>query len=128
MRRVDRRTIASPTDRPADQPTDTASYRGALSHLQSEIGSILAAEVQTFGYSFSILSPLFLLYRPFRFQSRTCDSLGNFVRPYVCRSISRSIGRSIGQSIEFDGEHVFVRLLECVRPCPTVRNDIVTIL
>ena len=29
-------------------------------------------------------------------------------------------------SIEFDGEHVFVRLLECVRPCPTVRNDIVT--
>ena len=36
MRRVDRRTNALP-DRPTDQPTDTASYRGALSHLKSEV-------------------------------------------------------------------------------------------
>ena len=34
MRRVDRRTNALPTDRPTNQPTDTASYRGALSHLK----------------------------------------------------------------------------------------------
>ena len=34
MRRVDRRTNALQTDRPTDQPTDTASYRGALSHLK----------------------------------------------------------------------------------------------
>ena len=33
MRRVDRRTNALP-DQPTDQPTDTASYRGALSHLK----------------------------------------------------------------------------------------------
>ena len=32
MRRVDRRTNALPTDR----PTDTASHRGALSHLKSK--------------------------------------------------------------------------------------------
>ena len=34
MRRVDRRTNASQTDRQTDQPMDTASYRGALSHLK----------------------------------------------------------------------------------------------
>ena len=33
MRRVDRRTNALP-DRPTNRPTDTASYRGALSHLK----------------------------------------------------------------------------------------------
>ena len=36
MRRVDRRTNALQTDRPTGQPTDTASYRGALSHLKRE--------------------------------------------------------------------------------------------
>ena len=34
MRRVDRRTNALPTVRQTDRPTDTASYRGALSHLK----------------------------------------------------------------------------------------------
>ena len=34
MRRVDRRTNALQTDRQTDQPTDRASYRGALSHLK----------------------------------------------------------------------------------------------
>ena len=36
MRRVDRRTNALP-DRPTDRLTDTASYRGALSHLKMKI-------------------------------------------------------------------------------------------
>ena len=36
LRRVDRRTYTLLTDRPTNQPTDTASYRGALSHLKKE--------------------------------------------------------------------------------------------
>ena len=35
MRRVDRQTNALP-DRQTDRPTDTASYRSALSHLKSD--------------------------------------------------------------------------------------------
>ena len=38
MRRVDRRTNALP-DRPTNQPTDTARYRGALSHLKTKTQS-----------------------------------------------------------------------------------------
>ena len=34
VRRVDRRTNALQTNQQTDQPTDTASYRGALSHLK----------------------------------------------------------------------------------------------
>ena len=37
MRHVDCQTNALP-DRPTDQPTDTASYRGALSPLKKEKG------------------------------------------------------------------------------------------
>ena len=36
MRRVDRRTNALP-DQPTNRPTDTASYRGALSHLKKRL-------------------------------------------------------------------------------------------
>ena len=46
MRRVDRRTNALQTDRPTDQPTDTASYRGALSHLKSWSQSSAYGEVE----------------------------------------------------------------------------------
>ena len=42
MRHMDRRTNALQTNRPTNQltnqPTDTASYRGALAHLKSERG------------------------------------------------------------------------------------------
>ena len=34
VRCVDRRTNALQTDQPTNQPTETASYRGALSHLK----------------------------------------------------------------------------------------------
>ena len=34
VRREDRRPNALPTDRPTNQPMDTASYRGALLHLK----------------------------------------------------------------------------------------------
>ena len=37
VRREDRRPNALPTDRPTNQPMDTASYRGALSHLKKNI-------------------------------------------------------------------------------------------
>ena len=44
MRRVDRQTNAlpaRPTDQPTNQPTDTASYRGALSHLKHIAKSLI---------------------------------------------------------------------------------------
>ena len=36
MQRVDCRTNALQTNQPTNQPMDTASYRGALSHLKRE--------------------------------------------------------------------------------------------
>ena len=44
MRRVDRRTNALPTNRQTDRPTDTASYRGALSHLKSKYTKVGVGE------------------------------------------------------------------------------------
>ena len=57
MRRVDRRTNALPTDRPTDrltnQPTDTACYTGALSHLKtrcSETGMLTNEKANQIDY------------------------------------------------------------------------------
>ena len=44
-----------PTDRPTDQQTDTASYRGALSHLKSRITYSTFWNLEEKGFPFSIL-------------------------------------------------------------------------
>ena len=50
MRRVDRRTNALQTDQPTNRPTDTASYRGALSHLKTSVILIVFRNWNIIGY------------------------------------------------------------------------------
>ena len=48
---MDRRTNALPDQRPTDRPTDTASNRGALSHLESSTNRNCCLLFKDKGYS-----------------------------------------------------------------------------
>ena len=63
MRRVDRRTNALQTNRPTDRTTDTASYRGALSHLKMVTLNILLFRNCQFDVFLRLFDPIFLLFK-----------------------------------------------------------------
>ena len=74
VQRVDRRTNALRTNRPGptDQPMDTASYKGALSHLKNKLGEVLEhwrqrnTRLRSFFMQIDPFSPLLLRRSPGR--------------------------------------------------------------